>query len=269
MTHDRLHGLASALRERRAQASALAAVPAGWQPCDLEEAWRVQHHTWGGEEIAGWKVSALSAAQRSAMGVAQPISAPLLAAWTRGSFGLGEFIAPLVECEIAFELGEDLPATGKPYSRDEVARAIRAVRPAIEVVDSRLPPGSGTLLELADDFNNGGFFAGEPVRDWHGIAFGRCAATLHLTRNGERALAASGSGAAILDGDLLGAVVAMANSQCPLYGGLKAGQIITTGTCTGAVPLDGATRAEAAFAGLGTVAVQFTSGRNASAGRSP
>ena len=244
-------------------------MPADWQPRNLDEAWRVQHHAWGGQPIAGWKVSALSAAQRAAMGVTQPVSAPLLAAWTRDSFGRDEFIAPLLECELAFELGQDLPAQRTPYGRDEVARAIRAVRPAIEVVDSRLPPGSGTLLELADDFNNGGFFAGEPVHDWRGIDFGRSAATLHLTRDGVRTLAASGSGAAILDGDLLGAVVAMANSQCPLYGGLKAGQIITTGTCTGAVPLQGAQRAEATFAGIGTVAVQFTPGRVASERRSP
>jgi 2-keto-4-pentenoate hydratase len=269
MTHDPLHDLGQALLEGRAKAAALASVPADWRPRDLDEAWRVQHQVWGRQAIAGWKVSALSAAQRDAMGVAQPISAPLLAAWTRSSFGADEFIAPLVECELAFELGEDLPASGVPYGREQVARAIRAVRPAIEVVDSRLPPGSGTLLELADDFNNGGFFAGEPVPDWHAIDFGRCAATLHLTRDGVRAQAASGSGAAVLDGDLLGAVVAMANSQCPLYGGLKAGQIITTGTCTGAVPLEGATRAEATFAGIGTVAVQFTPGRSAFARRSP
>ena len=269
MTNDQLHDVGHALLAGRGKAAAMASVPAEWRPRDLEEAFRLQHHVWGREAIAGWKVSALSAAQRDAMGVAQPISAPLLASWTRGSFGLDEFIAPLVECEIAFELGEDLPASGVPYGREQMARAIRAVRPAIEVVDSRLPPGSGTLLELADDFNNGGFFSGEPVRDWRDIAFGRCAATLHLTRDGERALAASGSGAAVLDGDLLAAVVAMANSQCPLYGGLKAGQIITTGTCTGAVPLDGATRAEATFAGIGRVAVQFTPGRSAFARRSP
>jgi 2-keto-4-pentenoate hydratase len=269
MTHDQLHQLGQALIEARAKPAALAAVPADWRPRDLDQAWRVQHHAWGGQAIAGWKVSALSVAQRRAMGVAQPISAPLLAAWTRGSFGLDEFIAPLIECELAFELGEDLPAGGAPYSREAVARAIRAVRPAIEVVDSRLPPGSGTLLELADDFNNGGFFAGEPVLDWRGIDFARCAATLHLTRDGVCALAAVGNGAAVLEGDLLGAVVAMANTQCPLYGGLKAGQIITTGTCTGAVPLKGAVRAEATFAGIGTVAVQFTPAQGAFTRRSP
>jgi 2-keto-4-pentenoate hydratase len=262
-----LHGLRQALLDGRANATALAAVPADWQPRDLQEAWRMQHRVWGRQPITGWKVSALSAAQRSAMGVAQPISAPLLAAWTRGSFSADEFIAPLIECELAFELGEDLPAAGAPYSRQQVARAIRAVRPAIEVVDSRLPPGSGTLLEMADAFNNGGFFAGEPVTDWQAMDYARCAATLHLTRDGLRTLAAGGSGAAILDGDLLGAIVAMADSQCPLYGGLKAGQIITTGTCTGAVPLAGATLAQATFAGIGTVAIEFTSGRHPSARR--
>lgn len=260
MNTQALGELGFALRQARDTATPLAALSPDWAPRDLDQAWRAQHAIWGGEAIAGWKVSALSEAQRQAMGVPQPISSPLLAAWTRASgdgFAPEAFIAPLLECEIAFELGADLPPRKAAYPRAEVAAAIRAVRPVIEVVDSRLPGGSSTLAQLADDFNNGGFVVGPAVTDWRGLDLARCAITLHVTRRGERSEAARGSGHAILDGDLLGAVVAMANSQCPLYGGLRAGQIVTTGTCTGAVPLAGASLAEARFDQLGAVRVRF------------
>jgi 2-keto-4-pentenoate hydratase len=257
MTHHASPNLPSVFARARELARPLSSVPPLWRPQDLQDAWRMQHASWGYQDIVGWKVSGLTEAQRLAMGIEQPISAPLLAAWVRDRYDTDEFIFPLIESEIAVELGHDLPVRQDPYTREEVAHAIASVRPAIEVVDSRLPRGSGTLLELADDFNNGGFFAGPPVRDWRGIDFATCNATLHLTRGGERKLVATGSGKAVLDGDILGAVVAMANTQCPLYGGLKAGHIVTTGTCTGAVPLSGATFAEAHFDRLGSVAVQF------------
>jgi 2-keto-4-pentenoate hydratase len=252
--------LGFALRQARASATPLRTLADAWIPRDLSQAWRAQHAIWGGEPIAGWKVSALTEPQRQAMGVGQPISSPLLAAWTRdsgGAFDADSFIAPLLECEIAFELGADLLPRDRPYSREEVDASIRAVRPVMEIVDSRLPAGSNTLAQLADDFNNGGFVIGESVPDWRELDLARCAVTLHATRGGQRSVAAAGSGRAILDGDLLGAVVAMANSQCPLYGGMRAGQIITTGTCTGAVPLAGASLAEASFDLLGVVRVRF------------
>jgi 2-keto-4-pentenoate hydratase len=260
MNTQALASLGFALRQARDTAVPLASLAPGWAPPDLGQAWRAQHAIWGGEPIAGWKVSAVMENQRQAMGVAQPVSSPLLAAWTResgGGFAAEAFIAPLLECEIAFELGADLPWREHPYTRAEVDAAILAVRPVIEIVDSRLPAGSDTLVQIVDDFNNGGFVVGAAVSGWRALDLANCAITLHVTRRGERVEAARGSGRAVLDGDLLAAVVAMANSQCPLYEGLRAGQIVTTGTCTGAVPLAGATLAEAHFDPLGPVRVRF------------
>ncbi|RYY89494.1 MAG: hypothetical protein EOO24_33380, partial [Comamonadaceae bacterium] len=56
--------LGEALANARASGSRLSTVPAEWQPSDLQDAWRIQHATWGSQPIAAWKVSALSAAQR-------------------------------------------------------------------------------------------------------------------------------------------------------------------------------------------------------------
>jgi 2-keto-4-pentenoate hydratase len=260
MNADAVGRLSDALRRARESATPLSAMEHEWLPLDLDAAWRAQHATWGCDRIAGWKVSGLSPSQRDAMEISQPISSPLLAAWTRptgGAFEHCAFIAPLLECEIAFELGADLPLREQPYTREEVMAAVHAVRPAIEVVDSRLPPGSSTLAQLADDFNNGGFVVGAAVTEWRTLDLAACGIELHTAAADERRTVAHGSGRAVLDGDLVGALLAMANYQCPLYGGLRAGQIVTTGTCTGAVPLADASLAEATFDSLGAVRVRF------------
>ena len=84
-----------------------------------------------------------------------------------------DFIAPKIECEIAFQLRRDLPPRPeRSRTRDsEVAAAIEAMRLAIEIVDPRWPAGSGTLAELADGFNNGALVSGPRFEDWQGIDF--------------------------------------------------------------------------------------------------
>ena len=65
------------------------------------------------------------------------------------------------------------PRANEPYTRNEVAAAIEAMRLAIEIVDPRWPAGSGTLAELADGFNNGALVAGPRFEDWQGIDLAR------------------------------------------------------------------------------------------------
>ena len=68
---------------------------------------------------------------------------------------------------------------------------------------------------------------------------------------------ADGSGRAILDGDPFATVVMLANAPPDETRGLLAGDIVTTGSCTGAplVPGEGAYRAE--FGRLGSVEFAF------------
>ena len=171
---------------------------------------------------------------------------------------IGDFIAPKLECEFAFELGHDLaPRPGTPYTRKEVAEAILAMRIAVEIVDSRLPRGLGALAELSDGFNNGAFVAGPRIHAWHSLDFASLA--IVLTRNDGSASSeiARGSGAAILDGDPFGTVVQLANAPPASARGLVAGDIVTTGSCTGAPALPGAGAYRADFGDLGSVEFRF------------
>jgi 2-keto-4-pentenoate hydratase len=68
---------------------------------------------------------------------------------------------------------------------------------------------------------------------------------------------ARGSANAILDGDPFGTVVMLANAPPDAARGLRAGDIVTTGSCTGAPPLPGDGAYRAGFASLGSVEFVF------------
>jgi 2-keto-4-pentenoate hydratase len=159
---------------------------------------------------------------------------------------------------VAFELARDLPARPEqPYARAEVQAAVKCLRIGIEVVDSRLPPGTGTLAELADACNNGAYVVGRAVVDWTSLDLARLGIVLTRDHAGASTELAEGSSATILDGDPFAAVVMLANAPPTGRSGLRAGEIITTGSCTGAPLLPGPGLYRASFQGIGSVDVRF------------
>jgi 2-keto-4-pentenoate hydratase len=255
----------SMLVEARRHARAVPKWALALRPADLPEAYRLQAAVIGAfGPIGAWKVGAITAEQQRTMGLAGPIAGPIPASLVGDAstspvaFRAPGFIGPLIECEFAFELGRDLPARAiGHYAREEVAAAVVSLRIAIELVDPRLPRGSGALSELADGFNNGAFIAGPRTREWHALDLGTVDIVLRsIGANAQGTELARGSGRAILDGDPFGAVVLLANAQ-PAGRGLLAGDIVTTGSCTGAPRLPGPGRYRAEFAGLGAVELQL------------
>jgi 2-keto-4-pentenoate hydratase len=234
-------------------------------PRDLAEAYRLQAAVTSElGAIGGWKVAAVTAAQRETLAVDAAIGAPLLQPWLHdvrrraAELRVADFIAPKLECEFAFELARDLPPRpGQPYTRKEVAEAMLAMRIAVEIVDSRLPRGLGALAELSDGFNNGAFIGGPRIHAWHGLDFAALAIVLTRAESQTSEEIARGSGAAILDGDPFGTVVQLANAPPASTRGLLAGDIVTTGSCTGAPRLPGAGAYRADFGALGSVEFRF------------
>lgn len=260
MTDSDFDAARAALVDARRHARALVLYPAAWMPADLAEAYRLQTAVIAGlGPIGAWKIAGVTPQQREAMGVAAPVASPLPfvedGTVAPPALRLAAFVAPKIECEFAFELGADLPARSAPYSRDEVAGAVASMRLAIEIVDSRLPLRSGTLAELADGFNNGSFVPGARLADWRSLDLGAIGIVLTHTDSASSALEfARGSGRAILEGDPFGAMVMLANAQPPGRG-LRAGHIVTTGSCTGAPPVTRPGLYRAVFDGLGDVAL--------------
>ena len=264
MDHTDFEAARRALREARRSARCLEPVAPNWVPADIGQAMRLQCAVSTDlGRVRGWKISGLTADQRRAMGVAAPLAAPLLEPWLRPSddavFTRSQFVRPRLECEFAFELSADLPTRAGGYTRSEVEAAIGALRIGVEVVDSRLTPGSPVLMELADDLNNGAYVVGAASAASRGVRYAEQPIALRWNDGKTTTEIASGNGQPILDGDPVGAVVLLANLAGLHPHGLRAGDIVTTGSCTGAVAVPGAGDYEADFGPLGSVRLRFVS----------
>jgi 2-keto-4-pentenoate hydratase len=265
MNERELDAASSALAAARRDARAIADWPRERWPRDLAEAYRLQAAVVGElGAIGGWKVAAVTPAQRAALAVDRPIGAAIPVPYVHDArsaparLRVADFIAPRLECEIAFELAGDLPPRpAHAYARDEVRRAVKALRIAVEIVDWRVPRDLGALVELADGFNNGALVAGPACADWDATDFARLPIVLVRDRSGAADEVARGSAAAILDGDPFATVVMLANAPVDASRGLRAGDIVTTGSCTGAPALPGAGTYRADFAQLGSVEFVF------------
>lgn len=157
-----------------------------------------------------------------------------------------------VEGEIAFVFRADLPPRATPYAREEVAAVVEACA-AIEVVTSRYADAdaASALDKLADCISNGAFVHGKVLRDWQGMALGKLKVT--LTVNGAPVLQQIGGHPT---GDPLGIAVALVEMMRGA-GGVKAGQFVTCGSCTGLRYLQPGDVCGVAFEGLGAAEVTF------------
>jgi 2-keto-4-pentenoate hydratase len=229
-------------------------VPAETPGFDLEDA------------AEAYDVQALVARGRGRVGArktgaastdAEPIRAPIFADLVHLSparLEAARFHRLGIEAEIAYRLGRDLPKRSAPYTEAEVRHAIHSILPAIEIVDSRFQACEELepLWKLADNQINGGLVVGPGAEDWKRLD--PMTQPVVLKFDGEAVVSGHGGNPA---GDPLRLVVWMANNVGEDCGGLRAGQVITTGSLTGLRFVDPGARVVAEFSGLGTVEVAF------------
>jgi 2-keto-4-pentenoate hydratase len=225
---------AIALHQARATCRRIDATEAF--PANVADAYAVQENlaSLAGGTVSGWKVTALNPRDQALYGTDRAVAGPLFSGSVLVSPApvvLSHFIAPLLECEIAFVLAADLPPRRVPYSRDEVAKAIAHLVPAIEIPDCRLAGAPSPLAILADDMGNGAFLAGTPVANWHDLDLKKI--DVVLEEDGGRIVRGRSTRIGI---DPLMAVVELANAQPLPAGGLRRGQVITTGSCIDPIP---------------------------------
>ena len=110
----------------------------------------------------------------------------------------------VVECELAVQLGSDLPKQAKPYTRDDVRRAVSAVMPAFELIEDRNADYKTTkaMSLIADNAWNGGIVLGKPLKPPASLDLDKLKGTLSI--NGK----ASHNG---LTDDPMGALAWVAN----------------------------------------------------------
>lgn len=197
--------------------------------------------------IGGWKVAPSSTPEAPSFGAV--FAADIYGA--SESFEAGRFRAMGIECEIAFRMGKDL--TGGSYTRDQVADAIEALVPLVEIAESRLVDRKAASIgwPLADGGGNGAFLIGEEISDWRAVSTQDQPVT--LTFNGKVMAEAAGNP----QPDLVAIVTLLVNQAGTLCGGVRAGQIVTTGSMTGNIAAQPGTEVVATFKNLGVLSAKF------------
>ncbi len=242
---------ANLLLDARRTHTPIADLPPELQPTSLEEVARIhQEMILAYGEIGGWKIGAGSPE-------ATPFFAPMPRAWMAASGAIlsgPSFRYRVLEAEIAFLLGADLPLRATPYTREEVVAAIASCHPIIEELESGLtdPKTANHLSALADLQMHGGFIYGPAYANWKSIDFTKETVTLAI--DGAVRVERTGSNTS---GDLMRLLPYLANEGAARTDGLKAGQWITTGSWTGNTPALPGSQAEASFAHAGRVTLRF------------
>ena len=213
-------------------------LPDDCRPTTLDDGYAIQDAMAAscGQATFGWKIAATSAAGQKHIGVSEPLGGRLFADFILKSGALLPALPMLMrvmEAEFAFRMGRNLDPRPAPYTQAEVCAAVADMHIAIEVPDGRFErfAEAGPPQIAADDAYASWFVLGPKVPGWEKIDLPKH--PVRVLKNGK--VAAEGSGAAVL-GDPRIALTWLANDRAKRGIGLKAGDIITTGTCI--KPLD-------------------------------
>lgn len=173
-------------------------------------------------EVAGWKVGIRPDGT--------PMAAPIYAHRVKASGAIWPIPTEgplLVEVELAVRLADDLPARASGYTRDEVAAAVGEVLIGIELIHWRFatPDPPPFLAFLADNLGNAGYVTGDATRDFRTLDLARRRCRISV----DAAVAHDRIGGHPQD-DPLAPLVACLGQGLMGLGGLRAGQVVTTGS---------------------------------------
>ena len=247
---------AATLWQHWRQSTRLAQLPAQCRPETRAEGYAVQAEVarLSGQNVFGWKIAATSKAGQQHIRVDGPIAGRLLSARVVDA-GAGVSLAGnnmnVVEAEFAFRMGRDLPRRAGGYRVEEVLAAVASLHPAIEVPDSRFEDFTAVgAPQLIADVACACWVAVGPAASVEWRAMDLTGHGVAVYRNGK--LAGQGSGANVL-GDPRAALAWIADELCVYENGLRAGDVVITGTCLTPVPVAPGDRVRADFGALGVI----------------
>lgn len=235
--------LLDARRQRRRFASADTAPPA-----DVATAYAVQDAVLRGLDGDArpwlWKVSPPA----PVLGIVAAPLPPSCCFSSPARLAAADYHLLGIEVEVAFRFARPLPPRAEPFGDAEVRAAVDEVVVTIELVDTRLADwrDASALWRLADFQSNGALVVGSGRSDWRAIDFSTLDAELWI--DGALAVRARGAHPA---GDPANLLAWMADHCARRCGGLRAGDVVTTGTWTGLHHAAAGNVVEARFPGVG------------------
>ncbi len=225
----------------------------------IEDAYQIQQRMIqrrldAGETIIGKKIGVTSKVVMDMLKVNQPDFGMMTSGMV---FNEGEaidtstMIAPRAEAEVAFVLKSDLMGPG--VTAADVLRATDCVLPCFEIVDSRIQDWKIKIQDtVADNASCGVLVLGGRRKSPREID--RALAGMVLEKNGE--LISTSTGAAV-QGSPVNAVAWLANTLGALGIGLKAGEVILSGSQSPLVPVKAGDSLVCSVGGLGSTSVRF------------
>jgi len=252
------------------QGRRLAALPEAVRPRTRGDGYTIQAQLESRSRapLFGWKIAATSVAGQKHINVDGPLAGRLLAERVFESGAALPFGANhmrVAEAEFAFRMGRTLEPRDQPYDVVDVLDAVDALHTAIEVPDSRFDDFTivGAPQLIADNACAHLFVLGPAATaDWRSLDLVEhtVTGTVGRSRSPGRPIAERpthhGKGANVL-GDPRIALTWLANEVSGLGIPLKAGQIVTTGTCIVPLPIEPGDHVEMDFGALGSVECSF------------
>ncbi len=249
----------TAFQAARTSTSTIEALPDSAAPQTMADGYAIQEaciQAWG-KNVVGWKVGATNQAALDLFGIDEPFLGPIFDGTVHESpsqLASANFQHYCVESEFAFRLGTDLPARDSDYSHDELRAAVAEVIPAFELISPRfsgIPKGNGPAA-TADCGIGAGIILGKPHKGLDNLDL--ISHPVTLTVGGK--MIAEGTGGLVM-GDPINALQWTARKLASLGKSLHAGDLVTTGTCTGVQFVEAGKTCVADFGTLGTVETIF------------
>lgn len=235
------------------------ALERGLRPRDRAEGYAIQAmiESYSAEKLFGWKIAATSEAGQKHINVTGPMAGRILAETVIADGGTASMAGNemrVAEPEFAFRMGRDLPPRSPPFTVAEVLDAVDTLHPAIEIPDTRFADffNAGEAQIIADNAGAHQFVLGAATAaSWR--ALNLMEERPLITLRGKQYV---GHGRNVL-GDPRIALAWLANELRQLGVTLRAGEVVTTGTCHPPLPIQSGDRVEANFGSIGTVSVGF------------
>lgn len=260
LDQDQIAAASATLRDHWRRGTKLDALEASLRPRDRAEGYAIQaaiEHGSAGH-LFGWKIAATSEAGQKHINVDGPMAGRILSETVIADGGTASMAGNEMrvgEPEFAFRMATDLPPRSQPYTVQQVLDAVGTLHPAIEIPDSRFSDfvSAGAAQIIADNACAHLFVLGAPTTsNWRALDLVEQRPVITL-----REKQFTGHGRNVL-GDPRIALTWLANELSLLGVTLRAGQIVTTGTCHPPLPIQSGDVFAADFGVLGKVSVRFS-----------
>lgn len=259
LDHKQIAAASRILHDHWRAGTKIEALEHGLRPRDRAEGYAIQAmiESYSAKKLFGWKIAATSEAGQKHINVTGPMAGRILAEAVIADGGTASMAGNemrVAEPEFAFRMGRDLPPRSLPFAVAEVLDAVDTLHPAIEIPDTRFSDflNAGEAQLIADNAGAHLFALGAATAaDWRALNLLEEKPLITL-----RAKQYVGHGRNVL-GDPRVALAWLANELRQLGVTLRAGEVVTTGTCHPPLPIQSGDRVEANFGSIGTVSVGF------------